>query len=485
MLSNIVKFNYLKSESRMLRLDSDFYSKELIEYDKRIKNNGFNNFGNLISTLTDYTANGSFASLAKNVNVVDNIDYAKWIRIQNLDNEDFVNDVRYVDKQGYSFLKKSKLIGGELLLSKTGEYLGKCYIFNPLDTEKYTLADNIFLLRLKEEKLKEYIYVYINSEIGNKMLLRWSQGTGQPTIIKDNLRELKVPIVTDAYLEIIKKIINIKFDYKTESVNKYNKALRLLEDGILNVKKEFSIKNNSCQKFSDVIKKEFRMDSEYYLPKYFELEEYLRPISIVLSKLVSIEKSVDPGSSVYTYKEAKNAIPFLRIANLTKNGFKGDFIYLDSLRIKNINKLYIKQNDILLSKDGSVGISYVSKEDYKMIPCGGILRLRINRKQELVDKNFSEEYLSLVLNSRLTKMQAERDCGGSILEHWKKEQIENIMIPILPSDKMKEITDLMTSSFKLLELSNKYFDIAKSSINVLINEGEQKAIEYIKMSSIF
>ena len=63
-----------------------------MDYDYNIKKMGFNKLGELLDVLTDYTANGSFASLAKNVTVKDEQDYAKWIRIQNLDNHNYDED---------------------------------------------------------------------------------------------------------------------------------------------------------------------------------------------------------------------------------------------------------------------------------------------------------------------------------------------------------------------------------------------------------
>lgn len=56
MISNIVKYTQINSESNLLRLDSEFYSKELMDYDCNIKKAGFNKLGELLDVLTDYTA---------------------------------------------------------------------------------------------------------------------------------------------------------------------------------------------------------------------------------------------------------------------------------------------------------------------------------------------------------------------------------------------------------------------------------------------
>ncbi len=86
-------------------------------------------------------------------------------------------------------------------------------------------------------------------------------------------------------------------------------------------------------------------------------------------------------------------------------------------------KLYseIKQHqpqkgEILFSKDATPGVAYYLYElPKKMIPSGGILRLKC--KSEI-----NNEYLTLVLNSILTKEQVNRDVGGSvIIIKWLKK----------------------------------------------------------------
>ena len=113
--------------------------------------------------------------------------------------------------------------------------------------------------------------------------------------------------------------------------------------------------------------------------------------------------------------------------------------------------------------------------DFNGILCGGILRLRIKDKLMI-----NQEYLTLILNSILVKMQAERDCGGSILEHWKKEQIENIKIPIISTSKQNEISEKIKLSFEQLSKSNVILERIKDAIKILIYEGENKSFEFLE-----
>jgi len=48
------------------------------------------------------------------------------------------------------------------------------------------------------------------------------------------------------------------------------------------------------------------------------------------------------------------------------------------------------------------------------------LRLRLK------NSDINNEYLALVLNSIIVQLQIERDVGGSIINHWRPDQLEKI-----------------------------------------------------------
>ena len=69
----------------------------------------------IASLITDYVANGSFASLKANVRTYKEKNYALFVRTVDFANN-FKGDLSYIDKESYDFLEKSKLYGGELML---------------------------------------------------------------------------------------------------------------------------------------------------------------------------------------------------------------------------------------------------------------------------------------------------------------------------------------------------------------------------------
>lgn len=85
--------------------------------------------GSLPMLVTDYVANGSFASLKANVNLYQEPNYAYFIRNTDLKSGTFGV---FVDQHSYEFLSKSTLYGGEIIISNVGD-VGSVFLCPKLD----------------------------------------------------------------------------------------------------------------------------------------------------------------------------------------------------------------------------------------------------------------------------------------------------------------------------------------------------------------
>ena len=133
-----------------------------------------------------------------------------------------------------------------------------------------------------------------------------------------------------------------------------------------------------------------------------------------------------------------------------------------------------KKDEILLSKDATTGIAYYLNEEPKqMIVSGGILRLKI------LSQKILPEYLTLALNSVIVQKQIERDVGGSVINHWRPDQVKSTIIPILGNAKQKEIKELIEQSFFYRKQSNSLLEIAKRGVEIAIEKSEEEAENWI------
>ena len=109
--------------------------------------------------LTDYVANGSFASLAQNVKYKETEDYAVLIRLVDFNNN-FKDNFVFIDEHAYNFLNKSSLYGGEIIISNVGANVGtvfKC----PHLKYKMSLAPNSITVKLKGNN--DFYYYWFKS----------------------------------------------------------------------------------------------------------------------------------------------------------------------------------------------------------------------------------------------------------------------------------------------------------------------------------
>ena len=133
---------------------------------------------------------------------------------------------------------------------------------------------------------------------------------------------------------------------------------------------------------------------------------------------------------------------------------KNNLEYISDKLYKDLIQFQPKENEILLSKDATPGITYHIRETKEMIPSGGILRLKL-RNRELLN----EEYLTLVLNSIIVQEQIKRDIGGSVILHWRPDQVKDTIIPILREELQNEIKEKIRESFSQRDKSKKLLEI--------------------------
>lgn len=149
-------------------------------------------FGEIIDVLTDYHANGSYEILREHVALKSTPDYALMVRTTDLENNNFTDAVKYISKDAYEFLKKSKVYGGEIIINKIGS-AGNVYLM-PYLNRPVSLGMNAFLLRFNKSANTIYIYHALTSDYGKMIIDAKVQGAVTKTIRKDAIRSLKIPL---------------------------------------------------------------------------------------------------------------------------------------------------------------------------------------------------------------------------------------------------------------------------------------------------
>ena len=218
------QLNYLKELSKSL------FTRMFGDIKTNNKNWEIVKFGQIISILTDYHANGSYKILKDNVELLDFKDYALMVRTTDLENNNFVQGVKYINEKAYNFLKKTKIFGGEIIINKIGS-AGNIYLM-PLLNRPVSLGMNQFMIRLKKEYNNIFYYKLLVTEYYTNVIKNNVQGAVTKTITKDAIRNIDIivpPIeLQNKFAERVEKIEKLSFEIEKsikEAENLYNSLM--------------------------------------------------------------------------------------------------------------------------------------------------------------------------------------------------------------------------------------------------------------------
>jgi restriction endonuclease S subunit len=459
---SIVKLSELEGTKR---LDAEYYKPEYLEVKQKLLQTEFVYFRDLVKEIIH-------PKEIKREYEEEKQDYlfllAQNVRPLMLD----LSERKYISEEKAKQMPKNLLEKGDILFIRTGAvgdstvYIGK--------PQKVIASAHILIAKPNFKVSPYYLSVFFNTSIGKNLIIRGTYGALQPEIAPNYIKNLPVPIFSRDLIIKIEELFLKSQDLLQESQNLYSQAETLLleELGLKDFKPKYE--KTYTAKLSSAFSAH-RIDAEYFQPAYEEVIEKLRENNIELKPLrkfiLSIQKGIEPGSENYR-DEGK---PFIRVSNLSISGFiDRDQKYLNEELYHQLRETYEpKQGDFLLTKDATPGIAYVVKEQIEGIISSGILRLQIN------DSEINKEYLALCINSLVGRMQIERDCGGSVILHWKPEQVKRLKIPILPFPTQQKIASLVQQSHEARKKAKELLEVAKKAVEIAIEKNEKEALDYI------
>ena len=159
--------------------------------------------------VTDYVANGSFSSLRENVKYLNSTNFARLIRLVDYHNSFRNESAIYISKNSYEFLSKSKLFGGEIIISNVGN-IGESFLCPNLKIPM-SLAPNCIMIKTNQND--KYIYYYLNSDIGKANLMSLVSGSAIQKFNKTDFKKMKISIHEPTEQQHIVNSINYEVKY--------------------------------------------------------------------------------------------------------------------------------------------------------------------------------------------------------------------------------------------------------------------------------
>lgn len=374
-------------------------------------------FQDVCQTITDYVANGSFKSLADNVQYSNDKDFARLIRLVDFNSNYDEKNAIWVPESSYKFLKKSVLYGNEVIISNVGANLGTVFKCPKLDYPM-TLGPNSILIKTNDLCNQDYLYYYLKSRIGYNKVMALVSGSAMPKFNKTELRNMEVSLPNRNYQDKAAELLS-KLDKKIELNNKINNNLyeftnKLFEEKVLNNQDKDSwnkyklsdiskVINGYSYKGSELIDKSdigmttiknfdrtggFKLDGfKDIIPKKCKIDHYVKPFEVLVACTDLTQNADIIGNAIMLlnnsdYKEVIMSMDLVKLVPTTKivnnymlyaivnsRDFK-DFAlgYKSGTTVLHLNKNCFKEYTIKLpSEDLLKDLSGIIEINYKKI----------------------------------------------------------------------------------------------------------------------
>ena len=442
-----------------LRLDPEYYQPEFLSNAKLLEKYGYSELKDL-STIG--ITKGETPLWRGDNYIKEGIPFLRSENLIPIGLE--LDDIVFISNKVNERMKRSKIYPNDVLVAIVGATIGKTGLVTD-DFEEYNTNQANAIVRPQDEKKSAYLSIVLETKICQLQIERLKGGGARDNLDLNEVQILKIPKTTSKLFEYSFAMVKKIRELRKSSQSLYTQAEDLLlEDLGLAASADGSTKLTMTASAEDLTfttslkdcQQVGRIDADFFQPKYERILSKIKVKKEKLSNLVSWQKGIEPGSEEY----AEEGRPFIRVSNMSKFGINDNNQQFLSEKLYGElkDKYQPKKGEILLSKDATPGIAVLLEQDVEGIISGGTLRLKIK------DKNLNPQYLSLVLNSLICQMQIERDAGGSIIIHWRPDQVENTIIPILPLKTQQKIAELVNESFKLRKEAKELLEEAKKRV---------------------
>ncbi|MDO8417689.1 MAG: restriction endonuclease subunit S [Agitococcus sp.] len=380
--------------------------------------------GQHLGVITDYHANGSYEILKKNVELKDTVDYAVMIRTTNFENDDFFVNLKYINRNAYEFLSKSKVMPSDILMNKIAN-AGSVY-FMPNLNRPVSLAMNLFLLRTNKKTTNQrYIYEYLKFNEG--YIKQFAIGTATVTITKQAVKNLKIILPP---LEIQDKIAAILSAYD-DLIENNKRRITLLENMAEEIYREWFVRF----RFPNYKNAEF----EKGIPKGW--------VESSLGKIANIQMGQSPKSEFYNTQG--EGLPFHQGVGSYGNRFPINDTYCS------VEGRVAYEGEILFSVRAPVG--RINIANTKMIIGRGLAALSHK-------KGFNTYLLYLL---KLAFANEDIIGNGSIFNSVGKDELNNFKLFLPPEHLIalfEKIASPIDTEIKLLLQSQENLEKTKSML---------------------
>ncbi len=355
---------------------------------------------------------------------------------------------------------------GDIIIAKGGNTLAKVGLVTDEFPMYATCRDVIILRTTSLQGLnRHYLWSFLHSSFGQRMLWRSASQTGQPHLTLPAITKIKVPEYKKLQ-DKIEKLYTLSVCKKQESNSAYRDAETILLTFLCISEKAYKSTGIAVKSISESFRVTGRLDAEYYQPKYESIAQKLNTSETVLSLCKLHYKNFVPqGHDSYQYIE---------LADVGQSGDISDVDIQYGSDLPTRARRIVKSGQIIVSSvEGSLQSCALITDEYDGALCSTGFYV-------LDSDCINSETLLVLFKSEPIQALMKQRCSGTILTAISKDELLSMPLPMIDEDVQKAIAAKVQESVSLRRQSKQLLEYAKQAVEMAIEQGEDTALEWLK-----
>ena len=348
---------------------------------------------------------------------------------------------------------KIKVKQDDIIVARTEATIEKLGISSIIDNmlDGSAISQHLSKITVKSEIVSPYYLLsYLNSKFFKVQMQTATQGDTRVELTHSQLRKIKVFLPPLEIANEIEKDVRCIVQLGTKSI-------RLLEQARTILRKELHLPSSSLGKSYYVSTSKMQISKfgawnvTAFCPSYLRIEEYLKNNfkCKTLGTIIIPYRGIEVGSENYkTYVSKLDAdYAFIRTSDIINNEvdiYPDYFISLDDIDPR---KAKLTAGDLIFSTDGKIAEVAITSKFDKAIISSGFRKLEVQTNQDDITKEYLFTLLSLDETGFYPAIR--RTVVASTIPHLRDERLKEIPIPIIETEKIDKISNLVFEAFKL------------------------------------
>ncbi len=376
----------------------------------------------------------------------------------------------YISKLTQTNIDELRVHKGQVLMTCSGTIGKVAYVSDTLDNKVF--SHDLLRIDCKNPVDQGYIYTYLKSKLGSKILLTNSYGAVITHIEPEHLSTVPIPNAPKEIKERIHNLIVNSYTLRDESNNLIDKATQLLINELhLPPISEFYVNDYKTSAPVETYSVKLsnmngRADASYHVPIVDAIVEHLKnnaeEVTTIADKRISVEVIL-PGRFKRVYVDEGYGKVFIggkQLWELDPSNKK--YLSLTHHGDRIAKQLSLHENMTLITCSGTIGkVALVGKHWENWTANQHIIRI------VPVSKDIAG-YLNIFLGSEYGFQLIKHYTYGSVVDEIDDTHVRQISIPLLKNKEVqKQINDLAISAN---EKRYEAYQLEQEALKIMNNE---------------